>query len=126
MVVPGIENGGMKPPNALMDELEWPIEDQKLTPIQREQAVTELVDLITDVDGILQAQAAADTEYFSRNCGRSFSEEEMQKILAVMLAAYRWQYILSGTTHHSFVALLNNLTTEGQRQRLSAALQALM
>jgi hypothetical protein len=112
--------------HAMVDELEWPIEDQKLTPMQREQAVTELIGLVTDVDGILQAQAAADTEYFSRNCGRSFSEEEMKKILGVMLAAYRWQYILSGTTHHRFVALLNNLTTEGQRQRLSAALQALM
>jgi hypothetical protein len=111
--------------HAMMDELEWPIEDQKLTPVQREQAVTELIELVTDVDGILQAQAAADIEYFSRNCGRSFKEEEMKKISAVMLAAYRWQYILSGTAHHSFVGLLQNLTTEGQRQRISEALEAI-
>ena len=51
--------------HALMDELEWPIEDQKLTPYEREQAVTELIDLVSNVDGILQAQAAADVEYFS-------------------------------------------------------------
>jgi hypothetical protein len=111
--------------HAFMDELEWPIEDQKLTPVEREQAVTELIELVSDVDGILQAQVADDVEYFSRNCGRPFSKEEMEKILTVMLKAYRWQYILSGTTHHSFVALLNKLTTEGQRQRLGEALEAI-
>jgi hypothetical protein len=108
--------------HAFMDELEWPLEDQKLTPVEREQAVTELIELVTDVDGILQAQATADVEYFSRNCGRSFNENEINNILTGVLAAYRWQYIFSGTTHHNFTALLNNLTTEGQRQRLSEAL----
>jgi hypothetical protein len=111
--------------HALMDELEWPIEDQKLTAVEREQAVTELIELVADVDGILQAQTAADVEYFSRNCGRSFREEEMKKTLTGVLEAYRWQYIFSGTTHHRFTALLNNLTTEGQRQRISGALAAI-
>ena len=111
--------------HALMDEIEWPIEDQKLTPVEREQAVTELIELVADVDGILQAQAAADVEYFSRNCGRSFREEEKKKILTGVLEAYRWQYIFSGTTHHRFTALLNQLTSEGQRQRLSEALAAI-
>ena len=109
-----------------MDELEWPIEDQKLSPAEREQAVTELIELVNDVDGILQAQAAADVEYFSQNCGRSLREEEMKKISTGVLEAYRWQYIFSGTTHHSFTALLNKLTTDTQRQRLSAAITALM
>ena len=112
--------------HALMDELEWPIEDQKLTPAEREQAVTELIELVSDFDGILQAQAATDVKYFSRNCGRSLGEEEKQKILIGVIKAYRWQFIFSGTTHHSFTALLNNLTTEAQRQRLSTALTALM
>jgi hypothetical protein len=111
--------------HALMDELEWPIEDQKLTPVEREQAVTELIELVADVDGILQSQAAADVEYFSRHGGRIFKEEDKQKILTGVLEAYRWQYIFSGTTHHRFTAMLNNLTTEGQRQRLSAALEAI-
>jgi hypothetical protein len=62
--------------HALMDELEWPLEDQKLTPAEREQAVTELIELVNDVDGILQSQAANDVEYFSCNCGRSLKEEE--------------------------------------------------
>ena len=66
--------------HALMDELEWPIEDRKLTPSEREQAVTELIELISDIDGILQAQAAADVEYFFKNSGRSLREEEINKI----------------------------------------------
>ena len=89
--------------------------------------MTELIELVNDVDGILQAQAAADVEYFSQNCGRSLREEEMKKIsTGVLQKAYRWQYIFSGTTHHSFTALLNKLTTDTQRQRLSAAITALM
>jgi hypothetical protein len=111
--------------HAFMDELEWPLEDQKLTPIEREQAVTELIELVSDVDGILQTQVAADVEYFSRNSGRSFNDDELGRILTMMLSAYRWQYILSGTSHHSFIALLDKLTTEGQRQRLRKALTAL-
>lgn len=111
--------------HAFMDELEWPIEDQKLTPAEREQAVTELIELVSDVDGILQSQSVADVEYFSRNCGRSMREEEIKKILTEVLAAYRWQYIFSGTSHHRFTALLDNLTTEGQRQRLSEALKTI-
>jgi hypothetical protein len=112
--------------HAFMDELEWPIEDQKLTPIEREKAVTELIELVADVDGILQAQATDDVEYFRKNCGRSLREEETKKIVSDMLAAYRWQYVFSGTTHHRFTALLNDLTTAGQRQRLSEALATLM
>jgi hypothetical protein len=111
--------------HALMDEMEWPIEDQKLTPEERERSVTELIELVADVDGILQTQAVGDVEYFSRNCGRSFREEEMKKILTGVLEAYRWQYIFTGTTHHRFTALLNQLTTEGQRQRINEALAAI-
>ena len=111
--------------HALMDELEWPIEDRKLTPSEREQAVTELIELISDIDGILQSQAAADVEYFFKNSGRSWREEEINKISTEVLGAYRWQYIFSGTSHHRFVALLKDLTTEGQRQRLNEALRAL-
>jgi hypothetical protein len=111
--------------HALMDEMEWPIEDQKLTPEERERSVTELIELVADVDGILQTQAVGDVEYFSRNCGRSFREEEMKKILTGVLEAYRWQYIFTGTTHQRFTALLNQLTTEGQRQRINEALAAI-
>jgi DNA-binding Lrp family transcriptional regulator len=109
--------------HALMDELEWPLEDRKLTPAEREQAVTELIELVGDVDGILLSQSAADVDYFFRHCGRSLTKEERQKILTGVLQAYRWQYIFSGTSHRRFIALLNTLTTEEQRQRLGEALK---
>ena len=82
--------GKRKSPTPLWTN-ENPIEDQKLTPAEREHAVTELIELVSDVDGILQSQTAADVEYFSRNCRRSFREEEITKILTEVLAAYRWQ-----------------------------------
>jgi hypothetical protein len=40
-------------------------------------------------------------------------------------AAYRWQYIFAGIRHHRFATLLNELATEGQRQRLNEALSAI-
>ena len=51
--------------HAVLDEMEWQREDAKLTPAEREQGVTDLIDLVAAVDGILQMQAAADTEYFA-------------------------------------------------------------
>ena len=52
--------------HAILDELEWRREDAKLTPAQRDQAVTDLIELVAAVDGILQVQAAADADYFLR------------------------------------------------------------
>ena len=40
--------------HAIMDELEWPREDRKLSPEMRDQAVNEMIGIVTDVDGILQ------------------------------------------------------------------------
>jgi hypothetical protein len=42
--------------HAVLDELEWRREDAKLAPAERDQAVTDLIDLVVAVDGILQAQ----------------------------------------------------------------------
>ncbi|MEO8674633.1 MAG: hypothetical protein ABI569_03590, partial [Casimicrobiaceae bacterium] len=49
--------------HAILDELEWKREDGKLTPEARDAAVDDLIALVGAVDGILQAQAAADTHY---------------------------------------------------------------
>ena len=38
--------------HAIMDELEWPREDAKLTLEQRDRAIDELIGLVADVDGI--------------------------------------------------------------------------
>jgi hypothetical protein len=111
--------------HALMDEIEWPRLDQKLTAAERDRAVDEVIELIEDVDKILQDQCGADVEYFAKLCSRSFSEEEIEQIKNITLKAYRWQYIFSGVEHPRFQKLLEELTTENQRKRLSEALKPL-
>ena len=108
--------------HALMDEIEWPRVDKKLTDAERDRAVDEVIELVGAVDGILQAQSAADVEYFLVVCDRSFSEDEIEHIKAGVLQAYRWQYIFSGVEHERFQALLLRLTTEDQRQRINEAM----
>jgi len=66
--------------HAILDELEWQREDAKLSDPQRDQAVTDLIELVAAVDGILQMQSAADVDYFLRVCGRVFSGKEVQQL----------------------------------------------
>lgn len=42
----------------MLDELEWPREDSKLSAEERDRAVDELIAIVGDVDGILQNQSA--------------------------------------------------------------------
>ncbi len=111
--------------HAIMDELEWPREDLKLNSAQRDQAIDEVIGLVGAVDGILQAQGAADVDYFVRVCERSYSKDEIERIKAGVLRAYRWQYIFSGVEHPRFQKLFIDLTTEAQRQRINTALASL-
>jgi len=111
--------------HAMMDELEWPREDRKLSAEERDHAIDELIAIVADVDGILQNQSAADVDYFTKVCDRSFTDDEVQRIKDGVLKAYRWQYIFSGVEHPRFQKLYNDLTTEDQRQHISAALATL-
>ena len=77
------------------------------------------------VDGILQVQAGADTDYFAANCGRAVNDDEAKEVEACFLEAYRWQYIHSGAQHPRFVEILSGLITEDQGRRIQAALAAL-
>jgi hypothetical protein len=108
--------------HAILDELEWQREDAKLTPEQRDKAVNDLIELVAAVDGILQAQAAADTDYFLRVCGRTFGKPEVQKLRDTMLKAYRWQYIASGAQDERFQKVLGGMITGEQMKRIGAAL----
>src|SRR4249920_196778 len=108
--------------HAIMDELEWRREDAKLTAAQRDQAVTDLIELVAAVDGILQLQAGADTDYFLNVCGRTFTDTQIVKLRDTMLGAYRWQYITSGVQDERFGKILGGMITEAQMQRIGAAL----
>ena len=111
--------------HAILDELEWVRHDAELTAGERDKAVDEFIELVAAVDGILQAQASADTGYFAANCGRAVTGDEARKIEASFLKAYRWQYIHSGAQHPRFGEVLGSMITEDQGQRIQAALATL-
>ena len=111
--------------HAILDELEWRRESERLGPEQRDHAVDDLIALVGAVDGIAQTQAAADSDYFLRACGRVFSKTEADRIKKTMLAAYRWQYVASGAQDERFLKILGALTTADQMKRIGAALAAI-
>jgi hypothetical protein len=112
--------------HAIMDELEWRRVDARLGDAERDQGVTDLIDLVAGVDGILQAQATADAAYFIGVNDRVFSADERRAIEAGVLAAYRWQYIVSGVQDGRFLGILTSMITEAQLSRIVAALEPIM
>ena len=108
--------------HAILDELEWQRENAKLGAEQRDRAVTDLIELVGAVDGILQMQAGADADYFLRVCGRTFAKAEVQKLRDTMLKAYRWQYIVSGVQDERFQKNLGGMITDAQMKRIGTAL----
>lgn len=112
--------------HAIVDELEWAREDRTLTPEERDAAVDDLIALVAAVDGILQAQSAADARYFVEVCGRPLSAVEVAAVNTTVLAAYRWQYIVSGVRLPRFSNFLNAMITPAQRERIGIALAPLM
>jgi hypothetical protein len=111
--------------HAIMDELEWPREDSKISPEDRDQAIDELIGIVADVDGILQKQTVADVDYFANICDRPFKDDEMKRIKDGVLKAYRWQYIFSGVEHPRFQKLIQSLISDAQQNRISQALAPL-
>jgi hypothetical protein len=107
--------------HAILDELEWLREDAKLSPEERDRAVSELIELVAAVDGILQLQAGADAEYFLKACGRSFSPQQAERIRAGVLGAYRWQYIVSGVQGR-FSEVLGRMINAEHAERIGQAL----
>jgi hypothetical protein len=112
--------------HAILDELEWRRVDATLSDRERDAAVDDLIALVGAVDGILQAQAKADVDYFLDICGRALSKTERTGLAAATLAAYRWQYIVSGVQEPRFQQVLGELTTDAQRARIGAALAPLL
>jgi hypothetical protein len=112
--------------HAILDELEWKREDAKLGAQARDAAVDDLIALAGAIDGMLQAQAAADTHYFVEICGRPLSAEDVEQVRAVMLSAYRYQYIVSGVTEPRFGEILHGLITPAQGERIGAALAPIL
>ncbi|HKZ72972.1 MAG TPA: hypothetical protein VJ011_02845 [Steroidobacteraceae bacterium] len=112
--------------HVMFDELEWTAEHARLTTEERDRAVDDLIALVGAVDGVLQAQAAADAEYFIQAAARRLTPGEYVHVRASLLAAYRWQYIISGVQHAHFARLLRSMTTPAQMARIHEALVPIM
>lgn len=110
--------------HAVMDELELRRCDATLDAKSRDQAVDELIELVVAVDGILQAQAVADTRYFTAVSGRLLLDERTA-ISDHLLRAYRRQYILSGAENPRFLDVLTSLIDGQQADRVMRALASL-
>jgi len=111
--------------HAILDELEWVRNDQKMSAEGRDKAVDEFIELVVAVDGILQLQASDDSRYFAETCGRRLSTDEKDKLESGLLRSYRWQYILSGAQHPHFIKVLTSLVTDAQTERIQSALATL-
>jgi hypothetical protein len=112
--------------HAIVDELEWVRENARLTPAQRDAAVDDLIGLVRAVDGIVQAQAGADSAYFLQACGRAPDGPEAERVRQTLLGAYRWQYIVSGVQHPQFSNLLGSMLSAEQGQRITSALAPML
>ena len=112
--------------HAILDELEWRRENARLSPKERDNAVTDLIALADAVDGIVRQQAAADSQYLQGLCKRSLSPDEIAQVRTTFLKAYRWQYIVSGAQDQRFSSILAEMVTKTQGERIGAALALLV
>jgi hypothetical protein len=112
--------------HAIIDELEWKREDAKLTPAERDKAVGDLISLVGAVDGILQAQARADAGYYLASISRVMTAEQASQVREAFLAAYRYQYIVSGVKDARFQQVLGGMITPQQGERIGAALAPIL
>jgi hypothetical protein len=111
--------------HAILDELELAAENAKLSPVERDAAVNDLIALVGAFDGVVQQQAAADADYFVRIAGTPFTDAQREQISFKVLKAYRWQYIVSGVMEPRFQKVLFGLVDETQATRIRNALAPL-
>jgi hypothetical protein len=112
--------------HAILDELEWEREDSKITAIERDLAVDDLIGLLVSLDNLLREQSDADTEYFLKNSDRDFDEEQQAQIRNRLIAAYRWQYIVSGLEHPRFISLLSGMIDRPQMDRIRSSIATVL
>jgi hypothetical protein len=112
--------------HAVLDELEWQREHEKLDAAQRQAGIVHLIELVSAIDGILQAQAAADAGWFIALASGSFTPGQARRLCALVLKAYRWQYIVSGIVEPRFQQVLGAMVGTAQMRRIQSALHALM
>jgi hypothetical protein len=95
-----------------------------LTAEQRDQAVSELLDLGAAVDQLLARQVDLDIDALQQAARRTFAQPERDEIRAHQQRAYRWTFLVSGLEHPNFVRIVDQLSATGP-DRLAQAASAL-
>jgi hypothetical protein len=111
--------------HAILDELEWRREDDRMAGMSKDSEVDDLIQLVVAVDGILQHQATSDAAYFLEASRGSHAPSRATQIERLFLDAYRWQYILSGTSLPRFQNVLGSMISSQQLERIVSALDTL-
>lgn len=112
--------------HAVLDELEWRREDAKLDPAARSRAVTDLIELVAAVDGVVSMQAREDASYFMSALGRTLTAPERERVEVTFVDAYRFQYIVSGVKETRLVSVLSELVSEADLGRIQASLAPML
>ena len=112
--------------HATLDELEWQRVHDEMTPAAVDAAVDDFIELLRMLDAVLQAQAAADGEYFCSGADSYLNRERCNAVQAGLLKAYRLQYLVSGTRIERFQRALASKLTPEQMQRVDAAFAPLI
>lgn len=92
-----------------------------LTPEERETAIDELLELGGAVDGLLAQQADLDLDALQAATDRAFTDAERAEIRTHQQRSYRWTFLVSGLEHPNFVAIVEQLTTNGAEKLAQAA-----
>jgi len=95
-----------------------------LTVDERDQALSELLELGTAVDELLARQVEMDIDTLERAARRTFSESDRENIRVHQQHAYRWTFLVSGLEHAQFVRIVGRISATGP-ERLAQAAAAL-
>jgi hypothetical protein len=110
--------------HAVIDELELRALHARMESDERDQAVSDFIALIGAVDALIGGQASADADYFLANTGGMDQQRRVQ-VRDAFVAAYRYQYILSGVAETKLISALSALLTPAQMDRIADTLATL-
>jgi hypothetical protein len=91
---------------------------------QRDQALSELLELGTAIDQLLAQQVEMDIDTLQRAAWRTFNPADREIIRVHQQRAYRWTFLVSGLEHPDFIRIVDRLSPDGT-ERLAQAAAAL-
>ncbi|MBS2030592.1 MAG: hypothetical protein JST54_22000 [Deltaproteobacteria bacterium] len=75
----------------------------------RKRAITDYLDLLVALDGLLSQQAAFDVASLERATGRTLNEREKKQVLDSQVTTYRRTFITYGITNPTFLEVVHEL-----------------